>query len=82
MSATLTDCRCKITGLTDAVVEALHRDSGRDRSEIIRDVLHEWALREVSKARLVADLAAREGSAGAYEGIGGIRGDSEGARGK
>lgn len=43
MSLPLIDFRGKITHETDAVLEALHQACGRDRSEIVREVLADWA---------------------------------------
>ena len=40
MSAELKDFRGKITSETDAVLEAINRADGRDKSEIAREVLH------------------------------------------
>lgn len=64
----LIDVRAKITPLAHAVIEAHHRADGRDHSEIIREILHDWALREAGKASLVAELAAREGFRGEAQG--------------
>lgn len=71
----LIDARAKITPLSHAVIEAHHRADGRDHSEIIREVLHDWALREASKASLVFELAAREGFSGASQGFAGKAGE-------
>lgn len=43
MSADLKDFRGKITGLAWCYLEAEHRATGRDQSEIVRDILHQWA---------------------------------------
>lgn len=43
MSEPLHDVRWKITGLAWCYIEAEHRVTGRDHSEIAREVLHEWA---------------------------------------
>lgn len=77
----LIDARAKITPLANAVIEAHHRSDGRDHSEIIRDVLQEWALREASKASLVSELAAREGFTGESQGSPGNRRESQGFSG-
>ena len=65
MSAELKDFRGKITTETDAVLEAINRVEGRDKSEIAREVLHEWAVRQIHVATLVARLHKGEGSSGA-----------------
>ena len=46
MSADLHDVRWKITGLAYCYIEAEHRVSGKDQSEIAREILHEWAERK------------------------------------
>lgn len=56
MSAELKDFRGKITPETDAVLEAINRVEGRDKSEIAREVLHEWATRQIHVASLVTRL--------------------------
>jgi len=43
MSVELKDFRGKITGLAWCWLEAEHRATGHDQSEIVRDILHTWA---------------------------------------
>lgn len=64
MSAELKDFRGKITGETDAVLEAINRASGRDKSEIAREVLHKWAIDQIHTASLITKLADPKGTAG------------------
>lgn len=64
MSAPLVDVRCKITAEADCVLEAVARTTGRDRSEIIRDWLHERALTHIAEARLLDKLLRSEGLRG------------------
>ena len=59
--ADLIDVRCKVTEETNQVLEAMARAGESDKSEVIRKVLHEWALREINKANLVVRLTRREG---------------------
>lgn len=54
MSLELIDARIKITPETDCVLDSLHVASGKDRSEIARDVLHEWATRHIHESNLLA----------------------------
>lgn len=68
MSLELKDFRGKITTETDCVLEAMSRTSGRDRSEIVREILHKYALDKIDEHSLLADLLAREGVAGASKG--------------
>lgn len=68
MSAELKDFRGKITTETDCALEALARVSGHDRSEIVRDILHKWALEKIHESSVLAALLAREGVAGESKG--------------
>lgn len=63
MSIPLVDLRAKITAETDAVLEAIHRSTGRDKSEVVRDVLHQWAAKEIHAASILHDILEREGIA-------------------
>lgn len=81
MSIPLVDFRGKITHETDAVLEALHQASGRDRSEIVRDVLAEWAVSKIHEASLIDQRLKREGLRGIAGGITGKTREYEGARG-
>jgi hypothetical protein len=74
MSEPLKDLRAKVTPETDAVLEAVARATGRDRSEIVREVLHDWALIEIGKASMVHKMLRAEGLPGIGEGIAGNRG--------
>lgn len=67
MSLPLIDFRGKVTHETDAVLDALNLGTGKDRSEIAREVLHNWALSKINEARLLNDalgVAGLEGIAG------------------
>ena len=80
MSADLKDFRGKITVETDCVLETINRVTGRDRSEIAREVMHRWALEEIEKQSVLAQLLRSEGllresggAPAASEGIAGSR---------
>lgn len=81
MSLDLIDLRAKITLETDAVLEAIHRATGRDRSEIARQVLSELAASEIHKASLIDKLLAREGLRGICGGVSGSERESQGIAG-
>lgn len=68
MSHDLKDFRGKVTHETDAVLEALNRATGKDKSEIAREVLHTWATEQLEAARLMVRLTACEGRGGASRG--------------
>ena len=68
MSIPLIDLRAKVTAEADAVLEAVHRSIGKDKSEVVRDVLHRWALQEIHAASVLQSILQREGLGGASEG--------------
>lgn len=74
MSEPLKDLRAKVTPETDAVLEAVARASGRDRSEIVREILHDWAIEEIDKASMVHKMLRAEGLPGIAERASGKRG--------
>jgi hypothetical protein len=68
MSLPLIDFRGKITPETDAVLESIHRSTGRDKSEIVREWLHRLALKEINASIELHRILEREGLMGAYAG--------------
>lgn len=68
MSLPLIDARIKLTPATDALLETLHITTGKDRSEIARDVLHKWAEKEIHASMLLHTELKRKGILGDYEG--------------
>lgn len=64
MSIPLVDFRGKVTPETDAVLEAIQRSTGRDKSEIAREWMHRIALREIDAAIELQKILRREGLAG------------------
>lgn len=64
MSLPLVDFRGKVTPETDAVLEAIQRSTGRDKSEIAREWMHRIALREIDAAIELQKILRREGLAG------------------
>lgn len=71
MAADLKDLRAKVTPRTNAVLEALNRASGDDKSEIVRRVLDEWAEKQIHAASLIDRMLAVEGEPGIAEGTSG-----------
>lgn len=71
MSAELKDFRGKITAETDCVLEAINRVTGRDKSEIVRDVLHKWASEKLTMHTVLGRLMQTEGLAAAHGGSSG-----------
>lgn len=68
MSADLKDFRGKITADTDLALEAEAIAFGRDKADIVREVLHAWALKKNHEHTVWARLARAEGFGGADEG--------------
>lgn len=68
MSQPLIDFRGKVTPETDAVLEAIQRSTGRDKSEIAREWMHRIALKEIDAAIELQKILQREGITGAREG--------------
>lgn len=64
MGIELKDFRGRISPETDAVLEGLSRATGKDRQEIAREVLHEWALRQIHAASVTHQLLQAEGLRG------------------
>ena len=81
MSLPLIDARLKITPDTDAVLEALHLADGKDRAEIMREVLADWAEKKIHEASLIDSRLRREGLRGIAGGIGGNAREDEGSAG-
>ena len=61
MSIPLIDFRGKVTPETDAVLESIHRTTGRDKSEIVRDWLHKIAMKEIHASIELHKILKREG---------------------
>lgn len=59
----LRDLRAKISVETDAALDAAGHATGRDRSEIVRDVLHAWALQRIDEAKVLLRKLESEGIA-------------------
>jgi hypothetical protein len=64
MSQELRDLRTKISAQADAALTAVSIAKGIDKSEIARDVLHEWANDQILLARLIQKRLKAEGIEG------------------
>ena len=60
--AELIDIRSKVDELTNQVIEAHSRAHDVDKSEVVRRVLREWAVKEVHVSTLVSRLTRSEGA--------------------
>lgn len=68
MADELRDLRAKITIQADAVLDAISRVRGVDRTEIVREVLHKWALEQVAISTLIDARLRAEGMGAADQG--------------
>lgn len=71
MAIELKDFRCKITAEADAVLEAEAQVTGRDRSEIVRELVHEWAQKRIDAATVMHRRLLAEGLPGIAGGTSG-----------
>lgn len=69
----LRDLRARVTVEADAALDAEARASGRDRSEIVREVLHQWAMSRIEMATVLLRRLDTEGIGGQ---VGGAQGSS------
>lgn len=81
MALDLKDYRGRITPETDCVLEAEARTTGKERQEIVREILHAWAIERIHSATVLHNLLRAEGLKGIVGGVSGNAGASEGARG-
>lgn len=78
VASELKDFRGKITLESDCALEAESRASGKERQEIVREILHDWAVRRIDGASVLHRLLRAEGLSGIAEGVAGSRGESRG----
>lgn len=71
MGIELKDFRGKVTPETACALEAEARATGQQQQEIVRKILHEWALSRVHAASVLQGLMQAEGLAGAPRGTAG-----------
>lgn len=68
MALELRDLRAKVSIETDIALEAVSRATGKEKAEVARTVLHDWALQRLSEARVLTRLLKGEGLRRAHEG--------------
>lgn len=74
MAADLRDFRGKITDLAWCYLEAEHRATGRDQSEIVREILQEWAQERHRASIEARKLMEAEGTSGNVRELGDLAG--------
>lgn len=71
MSADLYDCRTKLTVEGHCAVAAYARAHDVDKSEVVRDVIHAWGIKQIHGARMLESCLRAKGVTGADAGIAG-----------
>lgn len=79
MSLDLRDVRAKLSIEGDCALEAESRVTGKDKSQLIREIVDEWAKGRIHAATVLLSLLQREGVGAASEGAGAA---SQGAPGR
>lgn len=64
MSLELKDFRGKLTVEGWAAVDAEAEATGKERAEIVREIVHQWALGQIRKASVLHKTLEREGLTG------------------
>lgn len=82
MSSELRDFRGKITIEADCALESESQSTGKERQEIVREILHEWAVQRIKSASVLDRKLRAEGFPGIAEGIEGNRGECRGKTGR
>lgn len=69
MSLELVDFRCKLTMETFCAIAAYARAHEMDKSELVRDVMHKWAMKQIDGASMLHACLKAKGLTAAAEGI-------------
>lgn len=69
----LRDYRGRISVLADVAIDAEAKSTGRERQEIVREILDAWAVQKVHAASLLQAALDAEGLSGI---VGGVSGQS------
>ena len=64
MSEELHDIRSKIPTRTHSLLQAIEQATGQTQSEIVRDVLQQWAEKKLHEATIIARVMRGQGIIG------------------
>lgn len=78
MSADLKDFRGKITAETDVWLRMKTKRTGRDRADLVREILHRHVLHEIEDASVLMDQMEAEGLRAIRRGASGNAGPGKG----
>jgi hypothetical protein len=78
MSLELIDLRAKITAETYCAIAAHARAHDVEKGEVVREILHGWAVKQIHGARMLASCLRAKGMTAAAEGIGGAATKADG----
>lgn len=71
MSVELEDLRAKITAEAHCALVSYSRAHAIDKSELVRDILHAWALKQIHAANLLGNCLRAKGVTAAPQGTSG-----------
>lgn len=66
MSLELHDLRTKVSLVCVSLIEAKARCEGKDKSEVAREILHEWTRKQVDMYKVADKLMRVEGISGLF----------------
>lgn len=67
--ADLRDLRAKVTSESDQMLEAVSRATGKDKSELVREIVHQWFVEKHREWQMIGRFfRGREGSSGDAKG--------------
>lgn len=76
MASELIDCRAKVTPFGDCALTAHARAHVMDKSEVVRDIVEEWARKQAQAASMLHSCMRAKGVTAADAGIAGSFGET------
>lgn len=81
MSVELRDIRAKVTAEADIALEVECATTGKDKSELVREILQHWAMQRIHAANVLARRLKAEGIAGSLGELQGVPGSPRESQG-